>query len=219
MIATAWYLHLAGETKGPFTTSKVLSMLEENLLQFFDFAWKEGLGNWTRLSELPEFASYLPPQPNAPLPSGAKKTENRTAHSTVPSTETETVPKQKLKPKLEVAEPEQKPTPPQPAKPVTPSKYLRIPFDGNITSKQGEYTILNIAERGVFVCSKAPLDAGTEIKFTLNGKAFKKPLEMTGLVVRKSRDDEPSGFVIEFTRINPAHKRVIEEYIRATVEK
>jgi c-di-GMP-binding flagellar brake protein YcgR len=54
---TEWYI-LKGENKfGPFQYTDVIKMLQEKVVFEFDYAWKMGMAEWTRIAELNE---YLP---------------------------------------------------------------------------------------------------------------------------------------------------------------
>lgn len=201
-MARFWHVHFQGETLGPLSTEKVLAMLAQNRLQFTDFAWRSGLTKWMRMSELDDFIPHLPAYPTTPIPErDGNDKEQITAPLAEPIVKKKSDVKEAKKPKIK-------------------SAFLRIPLEGTVkTTQHGSFAILNAAERGVFVSADTPLPLGTEMKFTLTAKAFPKPLEMTGVVVRQSSEQEEKGFAIEFTRINPAHKRLFEEYVRAWIEK
>lgn len=191
MSADAWFIHVQDETLGPLSTEKVLAMLGQNRFQFADFAWCAGLTKWVRLSDIDGFAAQLPPYPKAPIPEATKKKTKSVA-----------------------------PEPAAAPAPQVKTRFLRIPCTGKIISTEhGSFNILNVAERGLFVSSEAPPPVGTEIKFKIESKSFAKTLEMTGVVIRHANKEEDPGFAVEFTRVNPAHKRIFEEYVRSWLEK
>ena len=51
---SGWYVHLQGDTLGPFATEKLIQMLSQNQVGFADFTWTEGYTKWIRISEIDE---------------------------------------------------------------------------------------------------------------------------------------------------------------------
>src|SRR5689334_1206437 len=64
----SWFLHLAGKTSGPFLIESLQEMIRDQKIGFSDFIWSPELKTWTRLSEMSEFQSLLPPFPQVPPP-------------------------------------------------------------------------------------------------------------------------------------------------------
>jgi len=197
MSAKDWYICIGTETLGPFKTDVLSLMLKQNRIQFADFAWSSTLGNsrWVRLYQLDEFSRSMPPYPDVDVPDGDKKTE--------PKTE----PKKELKKEL-------KKEPPVCQQFPKIRRFERVKVNA-VAEVQGigEFKILNIGEGGIYVKSGSPPQLGTDLKLKLTSKAFPKALEMTGVVIRHGISTEEPGFGIEFTRVNPAHKRIICEYV------
>jgi Tfp pilus assembly protein PilZ len=73
--------------------------------------------------------------------------------------------------------------------------------------------VVNISEGGVFLRAEVPLPIGTELKFGLEIKGIAKKLDMTGVVIRHGQAENIEGFAVEFIRQNPAHKRLIQEFL------
>jgi hypothetical protein len=48
---------------GPFAQSEVLKLIDQGEIRFSDFAWKTGMDNWSKISELEVFAQPLPSTP------------------------------------------------------------------------------------------------------------------------------------------------------------
>jgi hypothetical protein len=92
---------------------------------------------------------------------------------------------------------------------------VRVPIEGKVESKEyGTFKVSNISEGGLFIRSKDPIAVGTDIKFRLVCEELGKHLDMTGVVIRQGIVVEGHvGFAISFTRLNPAHKRLIDEYV------
>jgi hypothetical protein len=185
-------------------------MLAQNRLQFADFAWRAAYTKWMRISEIDEFVAHLPGYPKIGIPDVSARKPEAEAKSE-PVAKSESAPVHTLR-----HAPEQKPEPSAAAKaPQMASRFLRIPLSGKVVAAEhGNYEVLNIAERGVFVEAKEPLAIGTAFQFQLESKELGEPLQMRGVVIRHGVDQERPGFVIEFTRLNPIHKAIIEQYVR-----
>lgn len=50
-----WYILKNGERKGPFAFIEVVKQLQEKACFEYDYAWRQGLENWTRLAEISDF--------------------------------------------------------------------------------------------------------------------------------------------------------------------
>lgn len=94
-------------------------------------------------------------------------------------------------------------------------KFHRLPPNGEKVSlaEHGYFPILNISEGGLFLKSAQLLTLGLDVRLHLELPGIDKVLEMTGVVIRHGEIDGQKGFAIEFTRLNPAHKRVLNEYL------
>jgi GYF domain 2/PilZ domain len=236
-----WFLHVQGETLGPLPPSKVVLMLEENEIQFADFAWTQGLKEWTRISDIAQFASMMPEAPSVPIPSdageAAPKAEKAPSLHVVPPPEPEAPPTPKRKAQEASAPVDTVPLRRATAAataavkaagvataaaaqaikaPVTEAKirrHERVELKGKIIVGTEKYTIHDISESGILVQLGDNLKVGFDIKFKVESDAFAKVLEMTGVVIRG--DGAPKNTTaIEFTRVNPAHRRMIQDYVR-----
>ncbi len=95
-------------------------------------------------------------------------------------------------------------------------RHWRVPVTGKLhAGEHGDLEVTNISESGLFCRTEAKIPTGTELKFTLCSSAFATELKMTGVVIRQSSEPEVPGFAIEFTRMNPVHKRIIAEYVKS----
>jgi hypothetical protein len=80
----------------------------------------------------------------------------------------------------------------------------------------GELSVVDLSITGVFVQSAYALTVGVEHKFELRLDGLNKPLEMVGVVVRQGTSSQNlTGYAFEFVRPNPAHLRVLKEFIEA----
>src|SRR5690606_6796664 len=104
---------------------------------------------------------------------------------------------------------------PPPDKWATVRRFKRAPARGERVTlgALGEFDVINISIGGIFLASPAPPPVGTEVAFSLALKDTARPLDMKGVVIRHGKDGGHAGFAIEFIRLNPAHKRVLESYI------
>lgn len=229
-----WFIHIQGETFGPIPSDVVQIMLRQNRLQFSDFVWTEGLTKWTRISEVHHFVHLMPPYPQAPIPTGGQ------VASAAPPPRHEPDPAALSHPPMpRVSTPVAAPVPrsaaqtaqPTPAArpqgvPDTPLKawirrYGRVTMEGTVTvDGQGSFAIVDISEGGVFLSAASPIPFGTDLRFRLDSPSLAKSLDMTGIVIREGNsEDGQAGFAIQFTRVNPAHRRVIHEYVKSKMAK
>jgi Tfp pilus assembly protein PilZ len=81
------------------------------------------------------------------------------------------------------------------------------------------YKIIDISEGGVFVASKEPMEIGTDLQFDLQIEGFPENLSMVGVVIRHGDRDQHPGFAIEFMRVNPAYKRMLQTFINEELSK
>jgi hypothetical protein len=216
-----WYVHLQGETFGPLSTDLVKLLLKQNRLQFTDFVWTEGLRRWERLIEIEDFVSLLPvyphlapPKPEA-VPEKAddirvqSKTSTEKTKAKIPTITADSIPKN-----------ESKVTPIKTPKLVQPliRAAERVPMDGKVVlDGHGTFPVMNISETGLILKSSKGIPVGMEVKFLLEHKGFEKSLSMTGITIREGAYEGAVGIAIQFTRVNPAHKRVLQEYVKSTL--
>ncbi|OFZ70197.1 MAG: hypothetical protein A3K03_09280 [Bdellovibrionales bacterium RIFOXYD1_FULL_44_7] len=211
MSSKDWYISIGNEVLGPFTVDVIALMLRQNRLQFADFAWSSSLGNsrWHRIYQLEEFSAHLSPYPTVDVPGDEPK---------------ESKPKQTKHKKVEVEEPKTEEAKPEEAKPekVFPKvrRFVRVPIKASVEIEgYGNFKVLNIGEGGIYLSAGTPISLGTDLKFKLKSELSPKPLEMTGVVIRHGESSEESGFGIEFTRVNPAHRRLFVEYVKTKTGK
>ncbi len=217
-----WYLHIAGEVFGPVDTKAVKLMLEQNRVQFVDFIWTESFENWERISDIDIFAEFLPKPPKIPVPNlpkisrGSPKIRMK-----------EVAEKRAPEPEPVEEEEEEEPTPapapkaapkraPEPQPKAAPKirRHVQVEYAEKIeVDGYGIYPAMNLREGGVMLKAKTPLPIGLEVKLSVPLPNLKKPLEMTGLVIRHAGDAEEQGFAVEFTRVNPAHKKAIQQFL------
>jgi hypothetical protein len=239
-----WYVHIEGETLGPLSTDSVKNMLAKSRLGFADYLWRPGLTKWVRVFDMDEFAAGLPSYPKSPIPEAqvpaetghAKSNHARANHPRANHPRTErtrvedaldpaplTVEKADNVTQLPVPEAKLKPDARATAErrkwPKT--RYaIRVPIEGKIDIQgHGSFHVTNISEGGLFIRSKDPIPVGTDIKFKLHCPDLGKTMDMTGVVIRQGIVVEGHvGFAISFTRLNPAHKRLIDDYVNKTFE-
>ena len=190
-----WFIYVEGDTFGPFTQNFVAHLLEANRLRFTDFGWTAGHSSWTRLLEVPTFRAMMPSAPNIPLPGSAHIVGRR------------------------AGEPAQT-APTNPSLPPTPKgnqlkRRVRVPIEGTVYfTGSKHYSILNISETGLlFLLSEETPLIGKEVKFKIESPEFLQPLQMTGILIREEQKQGTNVVGIEFTRINPAHARLIKAYV------
>ena len=77
--------------------------------------------------------------------------------------------------------------------------------------------VLDISETGVVFDKSAKVEVGADVKLKIESSALGKALDLTGLVVSDDSFEGKGAFTVEFTRMNPAHKRVISNYLASQV--
>jgi uncharacterized protein (TIGR02266 family) len=197
-------------------TQAILTMLKQKRVEHYEFAWCQGLDRWVRLCEIPEFSADLPAYPKVQFP-GSESAVEASIHQH--SSKAEPVKAEPVKVEPTSEEPPKAP-PPAPAAAPKPKDWpkvrraVRMPVKGKVeVEKEGSFDVLNVSEGGVFVKAKAPLEMGTELRFKLKLEDIEKAFDMTGVVIREGEGEGQKGFAIEFTRLNPAHRRAIVELI------
>ncbi len=225
MLPKSWFLHVDGDTIGPLTESVVYALLEKRRLQFSDFGWTEGMANWVRLGELSAFNHLVPSSPSGEIPRTAAAAAQMTPSAKITAgARTETIPaRANVVPMHVVKNSKNASHTPVPSRShrVEIPRMQRVTLDGIITLEDGSrHEILNLSESGIFI--NLPDDIpiiGTEVRFTLHAKALGKSLDMTGLLVREQIRDGENAVAIEFTRVNPVHRRVLKSYVESKISK
>lgn len=205
-----WHVYIHGETLGPLATETVVLMLNQGRLQFLDFVWAAHLTKWQRIADLDDFQAHIPAYPKVPIPAESAaaapvaRAELARAAQPVPAKSAPF-----LTPELKPAAPEEKKSW------VKIRRFIRVPANTEraVLGEHGAYEVLNISEGGIFLEAKAPLPIGTDVNVSLELVSLEKKFEMTGVVIRHGVVDGIAGMAIEFTRLNPAHKRALQTYI------
>lgn len=70
---------------GPISTEQVRQWIQENRLNRFSLAEKEGEPGWKPLGQFPEFGELLPPQPAGPVPNAPPYSAGSLTGSPVPA--------------------------------------------------------------------------------------------------------------------------------------
>lgn len=186
-----WYVCLQDEVVGPIPESALYTFIRNQRLSGHDHVWREGLTLWVRLCETPEFGSLFAKMPRAMPPL-------RAATTTAPKSDPRSVP-----------------SVPARGEPVI-NRPSRVPIEGSVRFDNGEHhRLVNISESGCLVAipQNVPL-IGKEVKFHLEAPAFGRSLELTGVLVREDFSTAENAVAIEFTRLNPAYRRLIREYVQ-----
>lgn len=206
-----------GENLGPLPTEAVKGMLRQNRLQFTDFIWCKGNKKWHRIYEIDEFEMLMPPYPESGVPSDdVSGSEAAAEPAPKPKSEPRAEPKAESAPKPK-AEPKLAPKTVPKTDPQFPHSRPRVGIEAQLVSKEhGAFVVVNVSEGGVFLKADDPIPVGTDVKFSLQSNKLPKILDMTGIVIRHSNpNDVFKGFAIEFTRVNPAHKRLLQDYVKS----
>lgn len=227
----AWFLCISNEALGPFSTSLVAKLLQERRVTASDYAWADGLAGWTPLAECEEFQALLPGSPSIPLPKGrttatpAKPLKAVKAAPVVEAPEAEPEaepepeavarPAAKAKKPAATAAPAPAPQPkPTPVEAVPEKKILRVAIDATVKIGAGaKVQVLQISESGVVLEQTENLEIGADVKLKIESPSLAKALELTGVIAGNEPFDGKPAISVEFTRVNPAHKRAIAQYI------
>ncbi|MCB0403958.1 MAG: PilZ domain-containing protein [Bdellovibrionales bacterium] len=99
---------------------------------------------------------------------------------------------------------------------VTIRRHERIETDAVIeVAGHGKFTLINMSVSGALLKSEKGIPAGTNLKLKLHCKELpKSPFAMTGVIVRDGTEQGKTELALEFTRVNPAHKRALEAYVK-----
>jgi hypothetical protein len=63
-----WFYAIGGEQRGPVDDADVRAMLASGRLNADSLVWRDGMAQWSRLGDVPEFAARPPPPPPPPPP-------------------------------------------------------------------------------------------------------------------------------------------------------
>jgi hypothetical protein len=227
-----WFVHISGEIFGPVSSDVVNVMLRQARLQFTDFIWTAGLTKWVRIIDVDDFAGLLPAYPRSAIPSSPGK-RPVVAQPEPPIEEEEEVVEQEeqvaqeeehvvvapvkvVAKKVEKKKPAEIRTgtlaPKAEAKPGSKlSIFPRMKVTGKINIQGGpSFKVVDISEGGLFVSAKECIEVGTEVSFTLESNSFAEIMAMNGVVIRHGERHDEKGFAIEFLRVNPVYKRMIQ---------
>ncbi len=58
-----WFIAVGEKSIGPMTASEVYDRVIAGELTWISFVWKEGMGDWQRLADVPAFKAAMPPPP------------------------------------------------------------------------------------------------------------------------------------------------------------
>jgi hypothetical protein len=189
MVHKNWYAHVCEQTLGPLSESALVSLVRHGRIQFADFVWTDGMAKWQRLNEIDAFEKYLPTYPKAEPP-GAVPSRSKSVEKS-------------------------------PAPKLAADESGRVPIFGTVVfEKEDHHQVINISETGLLIKPKTDLpQIGKEAHFKLASLVFDAPLEMTGILVREPRPAVENAVVIEFTKLNPMHRRQIKAYVESVISK
>lgn len=99
---------------------------------------------------------------------------------------------------------------------VTIRRHERIETDAVIEAAgHGKFSLINMSVSGALLKADKGIPAGTNLKLKLHCKDLpKSPFAMTGVIVRDGTEQGKAELALEFTRVNPAHKRALEAYVK-----
>ncbi len=243
MSSKAWFLHVEGEALGPFSVSMLTKMITQGKATITDFVWCEGLPQWTLIAACEDFAAVLPEAPSTPLPNEeaeaapapkpvakakpapvkAKVVVEEPAEEAAVEEEAEEAPAAPPKP---AAKPAAKPVAvkPAPVKPIAkPKVMVRVwskPIDAKVCVNGGKpLKVLDLTETGlIFEHTAAGAEMGADVKLRIESPSFAKAMELTAVVTRDEAFEGKPALGVEFTRMNPAHRRTLAQYISERME-
>lgn len=75
-----WFIAMGEQSVGPMTASEIYERIIGGELTWISYVWKEGMGEWARIADVPTFQAAVPPppamkpkaQPPAPPPTSKK---------------------------------------------------------------------------------------------------------------------------------------------------
>ncbi len=187
-----WFICLQDDVIGPLNEAAILTLIHNQRLTGSDFVWREGLNSWSRVLETPELSSHVAKLPRTLPPYKFANTASRP------------------EPKAAI-----------PNRDGMIQRQERTPLEGWVRLDNSDlHRVINISETGLLVSipQNVPI-IGKEIRFRLESPAFGKPLELTGVLVREDFSNQENAVAIEFTRLNPAYRRMIKEYVQLNETK
>ena len=210
MTKSNWFVNIGGETFGPVSSEIVQVMLRQFRLHFEDYIWKEGFTKWIRIGDVDDFAHSGANHSTA----GERLKQHKAPPTFIPTSEVGPFARSGriLNRKLNQEPQEQNKLPTKPKV----SHFHRVKATGEIeVESYGKYPIFDLSEGGVFAVAPEPIDVGIEVNFTLRAKGIKEDLTMMGLVIRHGENEGKKGFAVEFIRVNPAYKRLLQQFVFA----
>lgn len=60
-----WFIAIGDRSVGPLSASDVYDRVIAGELTWVSYVWKEGMGEWTRIADVPTFKAAVPPPPTA----------------------------------------------------------------------------------------------------------------------------------------------------------
>jgi hypothetical protein len=64
----AWHIAVGGQTQGPFSASQIAEGIAAGQVNAGTLVWSAGIGNWTPVNQVPQFATRLASPPPPPPP-------------------------------------------------------------------------------------------------------------------------------------------------------
>lgn len=111
---------------------------------------------------------------------------------------------------------------PKPVAKKAPEPEIRqwyIAIDATVKVNGGKAVkVLDITEGGLICGSVDGVTSGDDVKVVLQSASMGKPMDLTAVVVGESHEGKPA-LAIEFTRMNPMHRRTIAGYVAKGTKK
>ncbi len=220
MNKSAWFFCLHNEVIGPISAPSLSKMVSECRITGSDYVWAEGMPGWTRVSECSEFAALLPKAPTAALPTSAPKPEKAAQKAAEPTPKPAKAPEAAPKPKVAAA-PASAPAPaPAPAPAAAPAPAPRAELDALVKVNGGAACkVLELSESSIVFEKVAGIEVGSDVKLKIESPSLGKPIEVTAILSREEAYQGKPALGADFTRMNPAHKRLIANYLSGKLEK
>ncbi len=100
-------------------------------------------------------------------------------------------------------------------KPVAPQvRQWRVPIDAKIRINGGKpLKVFDISEGGMLFERADGLEMGNDVKIRVESPSLAKALDLTAVIVRDDAFEGKPALGVEFTRMNPAHRRTIAQYV------
>jgi hypothetical protein len=213
-----WYLCLHNETVGPLSETLLTKMVSEHRVSGSDYVCAEGQTSWVRVADCDAFSGLMPKAPSVPVPTATVGTEAKAAPAKAVEPAPAAAPaKAPTKPKLESVP---APAPMPPAAPAPAPTPVKIVLDATIKIGNGKACkVLELTETGVVFEKSEALELGSDVKVRLESPTLGKAIEVTAVVVKDETFEGKAALGVEFTRMNPAHRRAIGNYLSGKTEK